>query len=301
MKLSLLYEFVELSRCLNFSKAAEQLHLTQPVLSRHISELERELGVQLLLRNTRSVQLTEMGRIYAEGSRQTISRYEETIERIKSATNGVIGTLSIGFLHNAVKLFLSSFITHFMELYPQIRLEYFASEMPELISNLDHDIIDIGFTLDIFKANPYFYKTKNIFKDHLCVLLPLNHPLCKKDKLSIKDLSGEPLITYSKESNPWTDAFNQKLFAYHETEYNVCIEAPNFYSALFYVTTNRGLIIIPEHMASTDEENIVKKRLQDDNAIVYVNLICKKDNHNAIINLFFDEFEKFYSQEWLTS
>jgi DNA-binding transcriptional LysR family regulator len=70
MRLNLLYEFVILSKYLNYSKAAEHLYLTQPVLSRHISELESRVGAQLLVRNTRNVQLTEMGRIFAEGSRQ---------------------------------------------------------------------------------------------------------------------------------------------------------------------------------------------------------------------------------------
>jgi len=114
MQLQLFYEYVELSKCLNFSKAAANLSLTQPVLSRHISELEKQLGAQLLVRDTRNVQLTEMGRIFAEGSRLMIERYEETLERIQSATTGIIGTLSIGYLHYAVGGLLSEFVLYFL-------------------------------------------------------------------------------------------------------------------------------------------------------------------------------------------
>ena len=295
MKLNLLYEFQVLSKCLNYSKAAEKLYLTQPVLSRHISELESEIGAQLLVRNTRKVELTEVGRVFAEGSRQIVLKYEEMLDRIHSATNGVIGRLSIGFLNFAVSDFLSEFIIYFSNLYPQINLEYHAAEINELNQQLNQNIIDIAFSTNVLSEGLKDIKTKFVKKDHLCALFPANNILSQKNELHIEDLVSEKLITFSKENNPWTYTYLEQIFANHKLEFKPSIEAVNVGTAVFYVSTGRGILIIPEHLTSNKNQNLVQKRIMDNDCVIDILIASKTDNTNPIIDLLYDAFEKYYN------
>lgn len=293
MRLDLMHEFLIFSKCLNYSKAAEQLYLTQPVLSRHIIDLEKEVGVQLVVRNTRNVKLTEMGRIFAENSKQILEKYEDMIEHLHSATNGVSGRLSIGFLHFAVKDFLSQFTLYFSNLYPKIRIEFYADEIHALIDKIETNELDICFTTSNFNTDSTIYRKVPILQDKLCILLPINHSLCDKDKIYISDLSSQPIVEFSKTNNPWTYAHHQNIFKSHNAEYNIAIEAPNIYTALFYVSINKGILIIPEHLASLKNDNTVQKRILDEDAGIDINLICKKNNKNPIIELFFNSLENY--------
>src|SRR5213083_3019698 len=90
--------FMAVAEELHFSRAAKRLHLSQPPLSKHIRQLEQELGVQLFIRNRRSVVLTEAGRIYQEKVRNVLYQLEEAKLAAQRAQAGQTGELKIGFL-----------------------------------------------------------------------------------------------------------------------------------------------------------------------------------------------------------
>lgn len=83
MKISTLVEFLRLSEELNYTEAARRLFMSQSVLSRHIMDLEAEVGCQLLLRSKRSVELTNAGKVLANRARSLISFYDETIAEVR--------------------------------------------------------------------------------------------------------------------------------------------------------------------------------------------------------------------------
>ncbi|EJS67929.1 hypothetical protein ICW_03163 [Bacillus wiedmannii] len=88
--------FITVAEELNFSRAAERLMMAQPPLSQEIRKLEDELGVQLFHRTKRVVELTDAGKIFLEGSRQTLLQVERTIKETQLADEGKIGHLIIG-------------------------------------------------------------------------------------------------------------------------------------------------------------------------------------------------------------
>src|SRR6478735_9090992 len=98
MELRQLRYFVAVAEELSFRRAAERLHLAQPPLSAQIKALENMLGTKLFERTTRSVTLTQAGRVFLEEARTVISAARQAEQRVKMADQGLVGTLRIGVL-----------------------------------------------------------------------------------------------------------------------------------------------------------------------------------------------------------
>ena len=101
MELRQLEYFVVVAEELNFSRAAERLHMTQPPLSTQIRALETEVGAVLFERSTRKVRLTEAGELFYASSRRLLSQLRDNVTQARSAASGKIGQLSLGFVPSA--------------------------------------------------------------------------------------------------------------------------------------------------------------------------------------------------------
>lgn len=115
MELSLLREFIVLSQTLNYTKAAEILHLTQPTLSKHIVAMEKELGCSLLERDRRRVELTESGNVFAAAALQMVDTYDDAKQRIHDIqtltplkVNGIMSDSAIASITSIAATFLDA-------------------------------------------------------------------------------------------------------------------------------------------------------------------------------------------------
>lgn len=292
MDINRLNEFLVLANCLNYSKAASQLYLTQPVLSRHIHDLEHQVGAPLLIRNTHKAELTQIGKLFAEEAEQIINTYNKSMERIRTATAAVNGVLNIGFLEAAVKPFLKNFIVEFSKEHPQISLELQSYDLEELLIAFNEGYLDIAFATHV--DDSYFpgLMSRHILRDKLYVVINNAHHLSMQKSISIQALSEQPVIMLSKEKNAIAYDFHKNLFKKHEARLNVVKEVRNVENALFFVSLNKGLFIIPEHLLYLVSDQAALE-LVDDECYITVNLLWKKDNPNPATGIFEKEFLKF--------
>ena len=98
MDINRLNEFIVLATHLNYSKAANQLFLTQPALSRHIHDLEQTLGAKLFIRDTHNVYLTSVGQLFFTEAKDIVDHYNHALQLVKDAISDTSGQLNIGFL-----------------------------------------------------------------------------------------------------------------------------------------------------------------------------------------------------------
>jgi DNA-binding transcriptional LysR family regulator len=117
--------FVKLATTLNFTKASTLLHMTQPNMSKLISSMEQELGVQLVLRNRRAVSLTPAGKEFLSSAEKIIDIYKSAETHVKEIDVGNSGTIKIGFLSTALIHHLPILVRKFNESYPDITLKLF--------------------------------------------------------------------------------------------------------------------------------------------------------------------------------
>lgn len=293
MDINRINEFLVLSVCLNFSKAAKKLFLTQSVLSRHIYDLESRLGVTLLIRNTHRVQLTREGELFAVEAEKIMQQYYKSMQVMKDAVKEANQELNLGFLDAAVKPFLKGFLMKFEEECPHVKLNLETYHLDTLLKAFYEDKVDVGFITYTRHEAYQDFKCRHIFNDKLFLVLDKNHPLAEQKQLSIEDLDGIPMINFSKETNPCTYDFHKFLFESYNTKFNVVEEVNNVETALFFASLGKGGFIIPEHLSHmlTDQKMIP---LTNEECYVDITLIMKKEKNNKGALL----FEKKFFEHW---
>ncbi len=194
---------------LNFSKAAGRLHVAQPALSRAIRQLEDELGVQLFLRTSRKVELTDAGRRFVDEARQALFHAARAVEVTKQPR--IPDKLVIAYpAHFDIR-----FVIELSKLTVPgaciLQFIYRSSTTAETLSSLCNRTVDCGIV-----AMPAEYPeileftTVTLFRHQMGITLPKSHPLSRKRNLRLKDVKDESLILAAKEQNPalyaWIEA-----------------------------------------------------------------------------------------------
>jgi DNA-binding transcriptional LysR family regulator len=189
--------FVAVAEELHFGHAATRLHISQPPLSQQIHDLERELGVELLHRNRRSVSLTEAGRLFLGEARQVLGNAEHAVEIVKRASRGEIGRLSIGFGPTPENGILKDVLSLFVARHPDVDLELHSLYTQEQVEALEHETIDVGFPL-LPIANRDLI-TERIGVERVVTALPSHHRLASRSRIALADLRDEPFILISRD------------------------------------------------------------------------------------------------------
>lgn len=137
--------FVTIAQELHFGRAAARLGITQPVLSDQIRRLEALLGVQLLYRTKRVVQLTEPGQIFLADAMRLLEQTEAAITTVQRAAQGILGKLSIGYTGPALYTVLPEIVRTFRDRYPDVELTLHELCTPDQEAALLADEIQVGF------------------------------------------------------------------------------------------------------------------------------------------------------------
>lgn len=188
--------FIAVAELGNISKAAQQLHIAQPPLSRQIRQLEEEIGVELLLRNKRGVELTNAGVVFLSRARRLIADADLASAEARNARNGVCGVVRIGIASG-----LGGVASRVMEVhrrrFPAVEIQckdVFSTLQNEALRKRD---VDVGFMrppVDAAKLD-----SQPLFEEKFFVVLPRQHRLAKRHALRLKDVIAEPLIIFERQ------------------------------------------------------------------------------------------------------
>lgn len=194
MELEHLREFTVLAETLNFARTAERLFTTQSTVSKHIKDLETELGVSLFSRTSRAVALTEDGLLflpYAERILQTQYEYR-TLFYNRAATRQTV--LSIGSLPGLAQYQITDIIMAFRRENEHIRLEVLEADTAEVVEALLRDDCELAFVREYDMEERNDFVRVPYCKDSLVAVLPSNHPLASSGVLRMEDLAGEDFV-----------------------------------------------------------------------------------------------------------
>lgn len=187
--------FLALSHSLNFTLTSEEMFITQPTLSRNIASLEQEIGMQLLIRNTKSVELTAAGETFAKRAAKMLEEYNRGIEEAKQARDGVTGKLRLGIQQDAFEPFIVDLIHIFQAKHPDIQLQLCPMSMSKLIQALDQGELDA-----IIAAGQPGLKNPGkmlLFERQECAVLPNEHPLALRESVLMEELKNERFVAMS--------------------------------------------------------------------------------------------------------
>src|SRR5215207_1576544 len=145
MDLRRLRYFVVVAEELNFSRAAERLHMAQPPLSSQIKRLENELGVLLFDRTGRGVRLTDAGHVLLEEARRIFIQLEQTARIVERVGSGQVGRLSLGFVPSSTNEVLPPILYEFRRRFPDVELLLHEMMPDQVVQRLHGRQIDVGF------------------------------------------------------------------------------------------------------------------------------------------------------------
>lgn len=196
MELRQLRYFAKAAEMLNFSDAAKALNIAQSSLSQQIKQLEDELDVQLFLRNSHSIRLTEAGEVMLPLALRTIHDAENCTDRIHDLQKLLSGTLNIGVTYSFSPI-LTETVISFMSMYPHIKLNIIYKPMGELMELLAKR--DLDFVLAFKPTQPIADVESHIlFQNSLSAVVSTTHPLASKEKVTLSELAKYELALPSK-------------------------------------------------------------------------------------------------------
>jgi DNA-binding transcriptional LysR family regulator len=184
--------FIAVCDDMNFHRAAQKIGIVQPAVSRTITDLERRVGARLLVRSTRSVTLTDAGRIFQEDARALLAEVDRVARNARLTAEGARGRLRIAYTDFAAQRLLPAIIGRFRRTEPDISLdlrEMSSERQRRAIADRD---IDIGLMLGPF-GGPGL-SSLGVAEEPLTALLPANHPLAGAEDVTWRQISAIPLI-----------------------------------------------------------------------------------------------------------
>lgn len=192
-----LRHFVALAEEEHFGRAAERVFVVQQALSNSIRNLEEEVGVPLVLRTTRRLQLTPAGQEFLIGARETLALASRTVERARQAARGEVGQLRVGFVSGLAFGGLPEIVRTFRELYPNVSVDLREMTAQEQETALRGDLIDVGLML--LPVRDPSLDSRPLWRQPLVAALPAQHALARKRKLKISDLSAENFVFFPRQ------------------------------------------------------------------------------------------------------
>lgn len=251
--------FVAVAETLHFGKAARQLHLSQPPLSRQIANLEKDLGVRLLERHSRHAILTSAGRRLLDDARIAIDVFDRACRNARRAHSGELGELSVGFMMHAAHSLIPKATRQFRAEYPNVVLTL-REVLPTV---LEQDVLQGRFDVGIV-FNPLAVQGLTvcpIYTEALCVVLHNEHHLASKPFLNAADLESEPLVATLADVTPAIRTAIVAYFADSGCMPTISLEVQLQQTVISMVSEKLGIGIVPQSVRKFAPPDLVFRDL----------------------------------------
>lgn len=281
--------FITACRYQNFTKAAAELHLTQPGLSKAIRELEGQCGAPLWERKHNALTLTSAGRVFLEQALKFQDQYEQLEYTARSLGSGE-SLLRIGLVPMCGNTIFPALHRELQEAWPQLRLVTTEATGPTLYSLLDQKEIDLALCVtNHLPEAPY---SCCVLKDsRLMLFVHKDHPLARRSEVDLKDLEDEPLVLF-------TDQFGQtrylrRLFAACQIHPRILHQTTQVFTILEYIRHKAAVGFLSEEFAQ-DEKNLVAIPVKQI-ATGHVNFVWNRDLEQFPV---LKQFLAFVEKRW---
>jgi len=255
--------FIAVAERLHFGRAAAALHISQPPLSRAIRGLEEQLGVVLLARSRRRVELTPEGRRFLDEARRIAAQLERAVSELRGMASGERGRLRIGFVSLADFGVLPGLLKAYKASQPGIALALREMLSPDQATALAEGELDFGLLLPpVAGAEELEYLV--VQRERFVAALPLGHPLAGgRGKLAMSALAGEAFVMVPREIAPGLYDIVTALAARAGFSLNVAQEAIQMQTVVSLVSSGLGAAIVPGSLANLGRRGVVYRELAD--------------------------------------
>ena len=241
MELMSLIYFKTVAKLENMSRAAEELHITQPALSKSIAQLETSLGVSLFDRNGRSIQLNRYGKFFLERTELILREYDRAREDLTNLIAPGQGEVSIGFMHTLGMQVIPALMTDVRTVYPNMKFQLTQSNSGILLNKLQAGQLDLCLISSLEPRTAMHWE--KLWDEELFLIVPEGHPLSGKKLVEVSDFASELFISIKK-GNSLRKTVDE-LYRQHGFMLNVAFEGEEVHTLAGLVESGLGVSLIP--------------------------------------------------------
>jgi DNA-binding transcriptional LysR family regulator len=196
MELSQLRYLVALAEERHFTRAAAREHIAQPALSQQIRRLEDELGLTLVERTTRRVEMTEAGRLLVARARRVLAELDAAHTEMQALRGVEVGHVTVGALHTMGVVDLSLVLAIFHRRHPNVELTVREQSSEELAEMLRVDELDLAFLSVTEPIERHGLGLHQLVSEEVMAIVPRDHPLASRRRVNMRELAGEQFISF---------------------------------------------------------------------------------------------------------
>jgi len=242
--------FHTVARLLNFTKAGEKLHMTQPAVTFQIRQLEEQFNTRLFDRTHNKVTLTEAGKQVYMYADRILKLYEDMNHSITEMTGDVSGGVSLGASTTIAEYMLPLLIGEFKVKYPDVKISLKESNSEDIIAMVENNVVDLAIVEGSVNNKNLIVEQCRV--DQLLVIMPNNHKLAGASTLQVKDILGQPFICRESGSGTQEAITNYVKKQSPQSLLNVCFELSSPEAIKGAVEAGMGISIVSR--ASIDKE-----------------------------------------------
>jgi len=278
--------FTAVAEELHFGRAALRLQMTQPPLSQQILQLERELGVKLLKRTKRHVELTSAGKVFLQEIRHVFTQLERAKDAALRAEMGMLGRLVLGFVGSATFDILPIIVRAFQEQFPYVDLVFHEMSTPMQIEALHHKEIDIGFVRTPV-ADP-FISLCSVHQETCIAVVPKLHPLAQRASISMGDLSTERFILVEREV--WPSWYDDILSKCRDAGFSPIVRqhVKEIQTVVGLVAAGLSISIVPRSTAKLHGRDVTYVSIEGEAPRVEMSIAWRTDDNSTLVKQFLD-------------
>ncbi len=292
MELRHLSYFITVAEELNFSKAALRLYTAQPSLSQQIKDLEDDVGVRLLNRTKRKVELTEEGAVFLEQARLTLAQADKAVAMARQVSQAKQQLLRIGFVPVAEMKIFPYVLPNLRVQNPDLKIDLLSLNNVDQIRGIKKGELDISFTRDNFQSDEI--ESKFVLREPLIFILPKEHPLAKYERIPVQALDGIDFIIPSDEQSKMLHDAILNFAKDHGIEFNIVQKADNILFNINSIGIGLGCTILPGYIATLTMNNTVIRPLDVELPSLDLFVSYRKNSNSTAVQKFMDLLSKVF-------
>lgn len=270
------------------TSAAKKLHMAQPPLSQQLKLLEEELGVKLVERGPRHIQLTDAGKILRTRARQILELSDYTVNEINDSIKGLKGTLTLGMVSTSGIMLLNDKITSFHKKYKGVKFSIHEGNTFKILDLLNKGVIEIGIVRTPFNKLNYGCKYMKL-EPMIAVMTKEYYFEPSKTSITVEELQHKPLIFYRRFEQLINEVCMEKGF-----EPNITCKNDDARTTLLWASSGLGIGIVPESAFELiNNKNLFYKKIESEKLMTQIAAIWIKDRYmSSIAKEFLDSFHE---------
>ncbi|HUA66732.1 MAG TPA: LysR family transcriptional regulator [Alphaproteobacteria bacterium] len=243
MELRHLRSFLAVAEALSFTKAAEQLRIAQPALSRQVQSLEEEIGVDLLKRSPRGVTLTAEGKLLLEEARDVLRRADESVIKVRALARGEYGELHIGYAPTPTVEILPPALAAFQKTVPEVKVLLHDMSSDEILDGIRNGGLQLAVTPWPVAEHHPDVEFESLKTYPIYAVLSATHPLARLKTIPLEKFAAEPLIVLSRKDYPDAHTMFERLFRSLGVKPRIALECDSGSSVITAIESGRGVTL----------------------------------------------------------